>query len=124
MQMINFLKNIFTWWHQKTIGTFIYTLINGKYVGKDSFGNKYYQSSTNRRWVIYKDEINASKIPNEWYSWMHFLKNEIPSKDVKKYNWQLNHTENLTGTKLAYKPSGTIFSKNNNQKKKYDTWLK
>jgi NADH:ubiquinone oxidoreductase subunit len=35
----------------------------GKFVGKDSFGNKYYESKNGKRWVIYSDEIDASKIP-------------------------------------------------------------
>ena len=30
-----------------------------------------------KRWVIYSGEIDASKIPNEWYSWIHFTKNKI-----------------------------------------------
>ena len=38
--MINFFKQIFTWWHSQTIGTFIYTLFTGKLAGKDEFGNK------------------------------------------------------------------------------------
>ena len=38
--MINFLKQIFTWWHKQTLGTFIYTLFTGKLVGIDEFGNK------------------------------------------------------------------------------------
>ena len=40
--MINFLKQIFTWWHKQTVGTFFYTLLTGKLAGIDSFGNKYY----------------------------------------------------------------------------------
>ncbi len=31
---MSFLKQIFTWWHRQTLGTFIYTLIIGKFVGK------------------------------------------------------------------------------------------
>ena len=45
-----------------------------KYVGMDNFGNKYYQSKSDKRWVIYNGEIDASKIPNEWYLWMHYIK--------------------------------------------------
>ena len=38
--MFNFLKQIFTWWHKQTLGTFIYTLFTGKLAGIDEFGNK------------------------------------------------------------------------------------
>ena len=31
------------------------------------------------RWVIYKDEINASKITSDWFSWMHHITDVIPS---------------------------------------------
>ena len=45
----------------------------GKLVGSDSLGNKYYESKAGKRWVIYSGEIDASKIPGEWYSWIHFI---------------------------------------------------
>ena len=70
--MLTLLKQIFTWWNQETIGTRIKTFFFGKFVGEDNFGNKYYESKKGKRWVIYADEIDASKIPIEWYSWMHF----------------------------------------------------
>ena len=41
----------------------------------DNFGNKYYESKSNKRWVIYNGETEASKIPSEWYLWMHYLSN-------------------------------------------------
>jgi len=80
-----FLNQIFTWWHKQTVGTFIYTLFTGKNVGKDKFGNKYYVNSKGKRWVIYKNNIEATKIPPEWHSWIHFLTRNIPSENMKKY---------------------------------------
>ena len=41
--------------------------LHGKLIGEDEFGNKYYQDKNNKRWVIYKNEIEATK----------FLKNGI-----------------------------------------------
>ena len=35
---MSFLKQIFTWWHKQTIGTFILTLFTGKFVGEDDLG--------------------------------------------------------------------------------------
>ena len=64
--MLTFLKKIFIWWNQETLGTKLKTIFYGKLVGMDSFGNKYYKSKAGKRWIIYNGEIDASKIPNEW----------------------------------------------------------
>ena len=95
--LMNFLKQIFTWWHRQTIGTFIYTLFTGKYVGTDEFGNKYYSNSKKKRWVIYKSNIESSKIPAEWHSWIHFLKTNKPSIQTKKFHGE----EQLFTTTIA-----------------------
>tara|TARA_X000000368_G_C22885164_1_gene647119 strand:- start:484 stop:816 length:333 start_codon:yes stop_codon:yes gene_type:complete len=109
------------WWNQTTIGTRLKTIFFGKLVGKDSFGNKYYQNKSGKRWVIYKDEIDASKIPSEWFSWMHFMKNKIENvHDFQKYEWQKPHQHNQTGTDNSYHPN-----KHNEKKiKKYKSWKK
>lgn len=119
--MLTLIKEIFTWWNRQTIGTRINTLIFGKLVGTDRFGNKYYTDKSGRRWVIYKSLTEATSIPQEWYSWIHFTKNQIENTNsLKKYHWQKEHTPNNTGTSKAYTPN-----KNNNaNKKKYNTWKK
>ena len=117
--MLTFIKQIFVWWNQATIGTRLKTIFSGKFIGKDSFGNKYYQSKSGKRWVIYKGEIDASKIPNEWYSWIHFIPNKIQNvHELKKFEWQKPHKPNLTGSNEAYNP------KDNSEatKKKYKSW--
>ena len=113
------LKQIFTWWHKQTFGTFLKTLFFGKFVGKDSFGNKYYKNKNNERWVIYKNNIEASKITSEWFLWMHHTIDELPNIKKEKYLWQKQHLENQTGTSNAYQPNKISKS---NFKKKYDTW--
>ena len=117
--MLTVFKEIFTWWNRQTFATRISTFLFGKFVGEDQFGNKYYKSKNNKRWIIYKDEIDASKIPIEWYSWIHFTNNRIEnSHDLKKYDWQKPHQPNQTGTENAYHPN-----RNNEQiKKKYKSW--
>ena len=75
--MLTLLKKIFIWWNQETLGTKLKTIFFGKLAGSDSSGNKYYESKSGKRWVIYSEEIDASKIPNEWYSWIHFIKNKV-----------------------------------------------
>ena len=120
--VISFIKQIFIWWHRQTIGTFIYTLFTGKFVGSDEFGNKYYSNSKGKRWIIYKNIVEASKIPPEWHLWIHFLVNNKPSDNLNKFKWQKKHVENLTGTKKAYKPDGSLTSDSQIDIKKYETW--
>ena len=120
--MASFLKQIFTWWHRQTIGTLIYTLFFGKFVGRDEFGNKYFSSSKGKRWVIYNDTVESSKIPSEWHLWIHFLTNDKPSENLRKFEWQKRHEENLSGTTKAYKPDGSLTSDSKKNMKKYETW--
>ena len=119
---MSLLKQIFTWWHKQTVGTFIYTLFLGKFSGKDQFGNKYYSSSKKKRWVIYKNNVESTKIPPEWHSWIHFLKSNKPLSEIKKFSWQKKHKENLTGTSEAYKPEGSLINNSKKNLKKYETW--
>ena len=120
--MISLFKQIFTWWHRQTLGTFLYTLFFGKFVGVDEFKNKYYTNSIGKRWVIYKDRIESSKIPPQWHLWIHFLNDKIPENNLKKYEWQKQYQENLTGTDKAYKPKGSLASENKSNVKKYENW--
>ena len=112
-------KITFTWWNKQTFGTFLKTLFFGKYVGSDEFGNKYYKSKKDERWVIYSKHIEATKISSDWYLWIHHTVNNIPDKKDKKYKWQKKHLENQTGTPDRFKP---IKINKNNLKKKYETW--
>ena len=117
--MLTIIKEIFTWWNHQTLGTRITIFLFGKLVGKDDLGNKYYQTKKGKRFIIYNGEVDASKIPNEWYSWIHFTPNKIEKKhDLEKYEWQKPHQPNLTGTESAYYPN-----KNKDViQKKYKSW--
>ena len=84
--------------------------------------NKYYTNSKGKRWLIYNNKIESTKIPPEWHSWIHFISTKIPSDNLKKFSWQKNHEENLTGTKRAYKPEGSLSNDNRKNVKKYETW--
>ncbi len=116
------LKQIFTWWYKQTFGTFIYTIFTGRLVGKDKFGNKYYSNKKGKRWVVYDNNIESSKIPPEWHAWIHFTSRNIPSDKQKKYSWQKEHQENLTGTVNAHKPDGLLSSSSKKNMKKYEAW--
>ena len=113
------LKLIFTWWNRQTFGTFLKTLFLGKFVGSDDYGNKYYQSKKNERWVIYAGDIEATKITSDWYLWMHHTVDKIPNNKNSKYTWQKGHLENQTGTSNSFKP---VKIRKNDIKKKYETW--
>ena len=113
------LKMIFTWWNKFTLGTFLKTIFFGKYVGKDEFGNKYYTNKKKERWVIYSNNIEATKITSDWYLWIHHTIDNVPVNEEKKYTWQKKHLENQTGTKNKFKP---VKISKKNLKTKYETW--
>ncbi|PPR47022.1 MAG: hypothetical protein CFH19_00798 [Alphaproteobacteria bacterium MarineAlpha5_Bin9] len=111
--------------------TFLYTFFCGRFVGKDSFGNKYYCNSKDfcsevaKRWVIYKGEIEASKVPPHWHAWLHKTINEPPIDYTHKYNWQKEHLPNMTGTNKAIFPDSHPRSNSKKAKidKEYERWI-
>ena len=113
------LKIIFIWWYKQNFGTFLKTLFFGKFVGSDEFGNKYYKSKKNERWVIYAKNIEATKITSDWYLWMHHTIDKIPDLKEIKHPWQKKHLENQSGSRNIFKPTKIKKIINN---KKYETW--
>src|SRR5262245_49724867 len=89
-------------------GTWLHTLLRGKKVGEDAFGNTYYTSGRKRpngyeeRWVVYKGEPEASKVPAEWHAWLHNTTDDPIASPERP--WIKPHLPNLTGTDLAYQP--------------------
>ena len=74
--------NPFTWWTGATWGTMV-GLLGKERVGEDELGNVYYRGGkdTNgnpRRWVIYSGANDASRIPPEWFSWLHHQIDDVP----------------------------------------------
>ena len=83
------IRLLFTWWNGQTLGTLFYTWKNGIFVGDDNFGNKYYiNRNFEKRWVVYKNFSEGSKIDPDWHSWLRFTRKEVPERKGKKYNWQ------------------------------------
>jgi len=88
----------------------IYCLLFAKKIGKDKYGNIYYskknQSPKNnyreRRWVLYKGIVEASKVPQSWNAWLHHMTNDPPKDNEYKPAWVKEHIPNLTGTPHAY----------------------
>lgn len=96
-----------------TIGTKIFTFFQGRHVGTDEFGNRYYearralQGRHRKRWVIYNGQPEASKVPPYWHGWLHYTL-AAPLEATPKYRWQKKHQPNLTGTTGRYLPAGHI----------------
>jgi len=105
-----FLKKIFTWWEGATLGTSLSVWRYGDKVGTDSFGNVYYRSKKgDKRWVIYNGPNDASRIPPEWYSWMHHQIDGLPDDSLPPpQKFQKPPRPNMTGTAEAYRPSGAL----------------
>ena len=97
-----------------TIGTRIYTWLHGQEVGKDEFGNRYFQekffvkSGRRKRWVLYRGMAEASKVPAQWHRWLHYVADKSPESNRRLYDWEKPHQPNLTGTKAAYVPEGHL----------------
>ena len=93
---------------------FFFTKLYGEKFGEDEFGNIYYKTkpfwlkifkrffgkSKERRWVIYKNIIEATLVPPSWFGWLHFTSNQ--PLDMKPYPWAKSHLPNLSGTKDQY----------------------
>ena len=48
----------------------------------------------------------------QWHRWLHYQTDEVPSAKELEYRFRTPHHPNLTGTSLAYRPSGYLFQKN------------
>ncbi|MFN3944333.1 MAG: NADH:ubiquinone oxidoreductase subunit NDUFA12 [Allosphingosinicella sp.] len=107
---MGFFKNLFTWWEGASLGTTLYTRRHGTQVGSDALGNVYYQSKDRaRRWVIYKGANDASRIPPDWYAWIHRMIDDVPDEALPPPpKFLRDPTPNLTGTPLAYRPPGAL----------------
>jgi len=94
-----------------TIGTLLNTLFNGRPVGEDGAGNRYYRgrgrklNGRERRWVIYNGAVDASRVPPEWHAWLHHT-TDAPLPEARRHAWQRPHIPNETGTPSGYRPAG------------------
>ena len=113
-------KEIFSWWSGNTWGTRLLIARQGRLVGSDALGNRYYEQIAGkgrgggpldrpRRWVTYTDLAEASKVPPEWHGWLHYTVDTPPTEQkVMPRPWEKPHRPNMTGTPEAYRPPGSI----------------
>ncbi len=109
------LYQFFTWWNGETLNTRFHTLLFGKFVGTDQFGNRYYRRRKidpalgfERRWVIYAGQSEGSMTPPGWYGWLHHTVDVPPTQEnYTPRAWELPYRPNLTGTPEAWRPPGS-----------------
>jgi NADH:ubiquinone oxidoreductase subunit len=95
-----------------TLGTRLFTWLHGEFVGEDSYGNRYYRDrkapkrGRRKRWVIYADAVDASRVAPQWSAWLHHVTAEPPTGEQPEIPWEKEPVPNLTGTALAYRPPG------------------
>ncbi len=112
-------KEIFCWWGGNTWGTRLAIWRQGRLVGEDELGNKYYEQKPGRtgplgrprRWVTYKNLSEASLVSPDWHGWLHYTHDTPPTKeDYRPRPWQKPHRPNMTGTREAWRPQGSILA--------------
>ena len=111
---MSFLGSIFTWWNGASVGTRLYGLRGMTRMGTDALGNAYWEGGKDgsgrvRRWVIYEGANDPSRVPPEWFAWLHHQFDAVPDRALPPARqWQKPAGANMTGTALAYRPQGAL----------------
>ena len=110
MNIKRFLLQVPTWWNGQTLATRFWTWRKGRFVGKDEFGNTYYQTHDGkRRWVIYSGEAEASSSTPNWHGWLHYRTDIAPvGGNNAAHDWERPYQPNFTGSAGAYRPPGSL----------------
>lgn len=132
--MFEFIKRIFVWWHDSTLGTSL-TMWQRKarLVGEDEQGNKYYEETGKatfpdgryRRWVVYHGVAEGSRVTPDWHGWLHHSWDEPPTdQPLPRKKFEQPYLPNMTGTPLAYRPKGSLAHgpEAANVAKDYEAW--
>ncbi len=114
-----------------TIGTRLFSWLNGQLVGRDEQGNRYYQEKREpkgrrrKRWVMYDGVVEASRVPAHWHGWLHYTVDVAPTSNSPRYSWQKPHKANQTGTAGAYLPPGHTLMGGQREKTTadYEPWM-
>ncbi len=96
------------------MATVLNTALFGKEVGRDQFGNRYFEERGKlrpcyggrvrlKRWVLFKGEPEPTKVPPEWHVWLHYSA-DAPLLASDRKSWQKPHVANMTGTPEAWMP--------------------
>jgi NADH:ubiquinone oxidoreductase subunit len=110
---MSILGKIFTWWNGATLSTSL-GLLRAVRKGEDAAGNVYYEGKAMpdgrlRRSVIYAGANDASRVPPEWFGWLHHQVDDVPDASLPPARrWEKEAKPNLTGTADAYRPAGAL----------------
>ena len=124
MTFMDYFKRTFTWWNSQTWGTQLHTARFGLKVGEDRLGNIYYKNADDTsRWVIYNGEAEATRVPSEWFGWLHRTWDTPPTEETapRKF-WEKPSLPNLTGTSQAYAPPGSLRRADPPKRQDYEAW--
>jgi NADH:ubiquinone oxidoreductase subunit len=113
---MSIFSELFSWWGGNTWGTRLTLWRQGRLVGRDELGNTYYVQAKGvgplgvpRRWVVYQNLADASKVTPDWHGWLHHMVDDPPTMEAYTPKaWQKPHQMNMTGTRHAYRPAGSI----------------
>lgn len=105
--------NAFTWWNGASWGTSLFSRRHGREVGRDDSGNVYFQHRDDpaRRWVIYDGSNDSSRVPPAWNGWLRGTIDQLPGDLPPARAFQKAPIPNLTGTREAYRPDGSLGGK-------------
>ena len=111
-------REIFAWWTGNSWGNRYMVWRHGRYVGADDLGNRYFQQRRGvgplgkpRRWVVYTDLAEPSKVSADWHGWLHHTVDRPPTEErYQPRPWQKPHRPNLTGTPGAHRPTGSTLA--------------
>ena len=111
------------------LGTWLFTLLRGNLIGTDAVGNNYYEERSirpngrARRWIMYKGEVEASSVPPEWHSWLHYTTDK-PIQASARRPWSKPPIPNQTGTPDSYRPPGHDYEggKRDRATGDYESW--
>lgn len=101
------------------------------FVGEDEQGNRYFEErkatleGRKRRYVMYKGYAEPSRVPADWYGWLHHTFEVPPTiEPFLLHAWEKPHLPNLTGTIFAYRPKGSLSRVNSKERKSigYEPW--
>ena len=125
------MLKLFTWWNGDTLGALFDIKRRSTLVGTDEYGNKYYEDRKksvehrNRRYVVYRGLAEPSKVPADWFGWLHHtLENPPTEAPLNRRTWETDHKPNMTGTLFAYRPDGSLKESGKRQKSDsdYEAW--
>ena len=122
--MAGFLKRLFGWWDGQSFGTALWTRRFGEKVGEDVTGNIYYRNADDsRRWIHYVGDNDASRVPTEWYGWLHHTYALPPTRDpIVHKTWEKPHLPNLTGSDGAFFRKGSLRRADVEPASDYEAW--